>query len=326
VRGMAPRHVAVVIPFFQRTPGLLARTLRGVFEQRDAPPIKVIIVDDASPIPAEAELDGIEVQFRENITIVRQPNMGCAGARNTGLSSVPASAEWIAMVDSDDVWTPDHLGRAVTALERDGDFYFADGGMDGTEMTQYRRTEFTADGHRPIPERDDLFVFEGDLMSLLIDRTPFAASTVVYRATVFGSLRFNLDVGICEDLAFWTTVGSRSPRVVFSTRVEVMGATGGVHISHIKDWKTNRSLSLNRDFLHCYNFMLSTMNLSETQRAKIRQKAADARRNAVVTALAMVKARRSVDRGLAFELMRESPAFAADLVRSLARQVRNLRP
>jgi succinoglycan biosynthesis protein ExoW len=320
-----PRHVAVVIPFFQRTPGLLARTIRGVFEQRDAPPISVIIVDDASPIPPEAELDGLEAQLRENIKIVRQSNLGCAGARNTGLSSVPASAEWIAMVDSDDLWTPDHLSRAVTALERHGDFYFADGGMDGTEMTQYRRTDFTEDGHRPISEQDDLFVFEGDLISLLIDRTPFAASTVVYRASVFGALRFNLDVGICDDLAFWTTVGSRSPRVVFSTRVEVTGATGGVHISHINDWKTNRSLSLNRDFLRCYDLMLRTMNLSDAQRAKIKQKAADARRSAVVTALAMVKARRSVDRGLALELVRESPAFAVDLVRSVARKVRNVR-
>ena len=317
-----PQHVAVVIPYYQRTRGLLSRSLRGVFEQQDAPPTCVIIVDDDSPLSADEELSDIDAKFRESISVIRQANQGCAAARNTGLAAVLADAGWIALLDSDDLWTADHLRRAATALETQGAFYFADGGSEGSETTQYRQTGFVAGAHRSIHEYDDLFVFVGDFLSLLIDRTPLVSSSVVYRRDAFGDLRFEPHCGLCEDLAFWTSVASRSPAVVFSSRTEVIGSREGEHISHINDWKSNRSLRLTRDFLRCYNFILGTVPLSASQRARIEQKAVDRRISAIITALAMIKGRISVDRGLMLDVLRESPAPVADFFRAAARLIK----
>ena len=45
--------ICVVIPYYQREPGILRRALASIAAQRDCPlPIHVIVVDDASPAPA----------------------------------------------------------------------------------------------------------------------------------------------------------------------------------------------------------------------------------------------------------------------------------
>ncbi len=46
--------IAVVIPYFQRKEGLLAQAIRSVIAQRDVDDVRIVVVDDASPIPAES--------------------------------------------------------------------------------------------------------------------------------------------------------------------------------------------------------------------------------------------------------------------------------
>ena len=49
--------MAVVIPYFQRAPGILARALASIATQQHGPHnLKVLVVDDGSPAPAQAEL------------------------------------------------------------------------------------------------------------------------------------------------------------------------------------------------------------------------------------------------------------------------------
>ena len=92
--------VTVVIPVFNRE-GQIARALRSVQQQRLVRPQAVIVVDDGSQ-------DGSgDVAQALGATVLRLPNSGPAGARDAGMRA--AGTTWIAFLDSDDTWRPDHL-------------------------------------------------------------------------------------------------------------------------------------------------------------------------------------------------------------------------
>ncbi len=116
---------SVIIPYYQREPGVLRRALKSVFAQSHAD-FDVIVVDDSSPLPIEAEVGTLPLDERARITVIKQTNAGPGGARNTGLDHVPADSACVAFLDSDDEWVPDHLKTATEALTRfDADCYFA---------------------------------------------------------------------------------------------------------------------------------------------------------------------------------------------------------
>ncbi|MHC2422968.1 glycosyltransferase involved in cell wall biosynthesis [Sinorhizobium meliloti] len=117
--------LTVVIPYYQKEPGILRRALASVFAQT-LEDFHVLVIDDESPYPIADELAGLAQEERERITVIRQPNGGPGGARNTGLDNVPADSDFVAFLDSDDVWTPDHLLNAYQSMTRfDADCYWA---------------------------------------------------------------------------------------------------------------------------------------------------------------------------------------------------------
>jgi len=116
-------QVAVLIPYFQRQPGILANTVRSVLAQQGFGDYQVIVVDDGSPVPAVDELAGITEQ-RDKITIINQPNAGPGAARNTALEHIPPGTRYVAFLDSDDQLQPHYLADAVYALNQGYDLFF----------------------------------------------------------------------------------------------------------------------------------------------------------------------------------------------------------
>jgi hypothetical protein len=92
--------VTAVIPAYRR-PDMVERAIRSVLAQ-GRPPAEVIVVDDASGDDTGAQAASLGARV-----ITHDRNMGEGEARNTGLRA--ASHEWVALLDSDDEWLPDHL-------------------------------------------------------------------------------------------------------------------------------------------------------------------------------------------------------------------------
>src|SRR5690606_39052422 len=109
------RKCTVIMPYYQRTPGILCRALKSVFAQSH-PDYDVIVVDDASPLPVGAEIEAFSLEERARITVIKQPNAGPGGARNMGLDHVSADTAYVAFLDSDDEWMPDHLKNATAGM------------------------------------------------------------------------------------------------------------------------------------------------------------------------------------------------------------------
>jgi glycosyltransferase involved in cell wall biosynthesis len=92
--------VSVIIPAYNRA-DLVRRALASVQAQLAAPD-EVLVVDDASSD------DTAIVAADHGATVIRhEVNRGEGGARNTAIEN--ARNEWVALLDSDDEWLPEHL-------------------------------------------------------------------------------------------------------------------------------------------------------------------------------------------------------------------------
>ena len=102
--------VSVVIPAYNAVDYLI-KTLENVFDQTFTD-FEVIVIDDGS---SDRTIESISNLTNPNLKIVRQANQGVAVARNKGIEL--ASGEYIAFLDSDDLWHPTKLEKQVQCLD-----------------------------------------------------------------------------------------------------------------------------------------------------------------------------------------------------------------
>jgi glycosyltransferase involved in cell wall biosynthesis len=109
--------VSVIIPC-RNDEDFIVAALHTATTQTEAPR-EIIVADDGST-DRSAEL--VESNF-PNVRLLRGPFGGASQARNAALRV--ASGALVAFLDSDDLWYPEHLARAVTLLERSGDMAYS---------------------------------------------------------------------------------------------------------------------------------------------------------------------------------------------------------
>jgi len=110
---MSPRF-SIIIPTYNRADSVL-ETLNSCFTQTFSD-FEVIVVDDGS---SDATLAVLESVDDPRLIIVSQSNAGPAAARNHGMRR--ASAQFIAFLDSDDIWYPEFLSAVDAVLKEQGD-------------------------------------------------------------------------------------------------------------------------------------------------------------------------------------------------------------
>jgi glycosyltransferase involved in cell wall biosynthesis len=102
--------VSVIIPVY-KTEKYVEAAVASVLNQTYQN-LEIIVVDDGSP---DDSLKLVRQFDDPRIRIIEQENRGLAGARNTGIRH--AVGEYIAFLDSDDVWLPEKLAKHVKHLE-----------------------------------------------------------------------------------------------------------------------------------------------------------------------------------------------------------------
>ena len=110
---MARPSVSVVIPTYNTAP-YIGETLSSVFAQTYTD-FEVIVVNDGSPDTVELEV--ALAPYRDRIQYIVQENGGLSAARNRGIAA--GRGEFVALLDSDDVWEPDYLEYQLAVLRRD---------------------------------------------------------------------------------------------------------------------------------------------------------------------------------------------------------------
>lgn len=112
----APPRFSVVIPLYNKGPHIDA-TLRSALSQTLAPH-EILIVDDGSTDDGLAQcrrFDDARIRTFSRST----PGPGGYAARNMAIRE--ATGDWIAFLDADDRWHPDHLETLWAAIRSAGD-------------------------------------------------------------------------------------------------------------------------------------------------------------------------------------------------------------
>ncbi|HWB49855.1 MAG TPA: glycosyltransferase family A protein [Stellaceae bacterium] len=103
--------VSVVVPVYNRA-HLVGRAIASVLAQTYRN-IEIIVVDDASTDALAAAL--AQTPHPRLRRVVHPRNRGAAAARNTGVAA--AAGDYVAFLDSDDVWYPRKLAVQVAAMQ-----------------------------------------------------------------------------------------------------------------------------------------------------------------------------------------------------------------
>ncbi len=110
-------HIAICVCTYRRPKGLEA-ALSGIAAQRFAgvrPRLGVVVVDNEGSEKTRSICDEFNNRHDLNITYVHEARRGISQARNAGLDNLPDDADFVAMIDDDEVPAPDWLDRLLSA-------------------------------------------------------------------------------------------------------------------------------------------------------------------------------------------------------------------
>lgn len=310
---MTEPKMAVIIPYFQREAGLLRQCVQSVLETRGSVQVRVVVVDDGSPLPAEREIGDLEGDGA--VRIIQQANAGPAAARNTGLDHV-TGIPFVTFLDSDDQWTGPFLQDAVQALEQGYDLFVGDSRRNGVADTRFQWGRSAADNiqpgkHRPVDVDHAIYEFVGDFFDLLVRRSNIvSANTMAYRYDRFPEVRFPESLIQGEDRLFKLRLGQRVERVAFSPHVYAEEGEG-VNIFDKSGWNTEGYLGLTSNYIALARMVLQEIPLNARQRAFVRRQLGKSRRAFVAGVLHQLRHRRGMDWQGVASTLRSDPGSAA---------------
>ncbi len=185
-------RVSVVIPTWNRA-GLLLEALGSVFAQT-RPADEVIVVDDGSTDDTVARLEALG----DRVRLVRRRRGGAAAARNAGVRA--ATGDWLAFLDSDDLWEPTKLEKQIAALRR-----------DGTARLVFCDSRAVDREGRPIAGHQKP-VHGGRITAILFEHVFVHTPSVFVDRALFESLGgFREDLRVCEDYDLWLRASLETP-------------------------------------------------------------------------------------------------------------------
>lgn len=304
--------IAVVIPHYQHKTGLLSKALRSVFSQTIAEKTLAIVVDDGSPSPAADDLALLPDLPSKQIRLVMRKNGGAGAARNTALENVPPNTEFVAFLDSDDIWRPGHLENALKGLSGGYDAYFADWwSFNFPEQTNFERIRALDPAtHIRVPDNTNIFELGvTPIEHILRDGGGvIQTSTIVYRYQRFKHLRFREEFYNGQDFFFWMDLGELGARFVFCTDTDCENGEG-INIYQGSGWGTERSLQRIRNELFVWTSANRFYQLTPSQKTANRKTIRNLQRSAVRDIIYRMRRKLPVATHLIKDIIRFDPTF-----------------
>jgi glycosyltransferase involved in cell wall biosynthesis len=182
--------VSAIIPTYNRS-NLVREAIASVIAQREVT-FEVIVVDDGSQDDTVSVLES----FGSAIRVLLQPHGGVSAARNTGIRA--ANGEWLAFLDSDDLWLPQKLRAQLDFFSRHTEFKICQ-----TEETWVRN------GHKLNPRKYHKKP-SGYCFPQLLERCLISPSAVIVHREVLEEVGlFDESLPVCEDYELWLRIGCR---------------------------------------------------------------------------------------------------------------------
>jgi GT2 family glycosyltransferase len=234
--------VSVVIPAYNSS-DCIAAAVESVLRQTFSN-YEVIVINDGST--DSTSLEAALQPYLSRIRYLRQENGGPSAARNLGIRQ--ARGRYVALLDSDDVWLPDHLSRQIEHLNRDANL-----GLVYSNNMQFRDGQAIGKAFDTVPQTGPV-----TLDSLLAEQcTVNTSSVVVSREAVLNAGLFNETLHRCEDFDLWLRLASQGVRMTYDPEVQVLHRLGHGLSSDFEGMKRARA--------EVYRKAAATLSLTKTQ-------------------------------------------------------------
>ncbi|HLT41982.1 MAG TPA: glycosyltransferase family A protein [Sphingobacteriaceae bacterium] len=246
---------SVVIPLYNKEQSI-GNTILSVLKQ-SFEDFEIVLINDGS---TDNSLREVRQITDSRIRIIDKPNGGVSSARNRGIEE--ARFEWIAFLDGDDLWEPNHLeilNELIIKFPRDKVF-----------CTAYIRSDERA----PLENDNSIVVVVEDYFREAINGPFFWTSVACINRAVFSDVgMFSLLLNRGEDLDLWARIGRRYRFV----RSRMITAVYNLDAEN----RSDRHLKLEKTRVYNYDFS-HTNSKSETEYY---------RRQIIISLLGMLKRR-----------------------------------
>lgn len=196
--------VSVIIPAYNAQK-YIYRSINSVLQQTYQL-FELIIVDDYSTDNTNDIVTQLSHNNRKIKFIQNQRKKGPSGARNTGL--LRAEGQYIAFLDADDMWHPEHLRKGITYLESYNNldaiffnFNIIDSANKQQKKNWFAERKFTTSLITKTIEKN-LHIITENMFHALLDESFIQLQSLMLRRRVCLNVVFNEEIMRAEDLDF----------------------------------------------------------------------------------------------------------------------------
>lgn len=216
------KTVSVIIPVYNRT-----SSVRDAIESvliQSVKPSEILVIDDGSSFDMALYLKS----YMQHIHLIKlNENKGVSFARNTGIRA--ASGEYIAFLDSDDLFLPKKLEYQINYMV-ENDLY-----ISHTDEFWYRKDRWVNQGKSN--KRYGGYIFDK-----ILDKCRISPSSLIVHKSVFDEAGyFNENLRVCEDyeislrFALKYKIGYLEKKLIIKRAVEKNSLSAGIkHIEYIR--------------------------------------------------------------------------------------------
>ena len=199
--------VSAITPTYNRArflPGAVSGVLAQSFHD-----LELIIVDDGSEDDTRSTIDPFLSD--ERVRYFYQENQGQSHARNFALRQ--ARGDYIAFLDSDDLWCPDKLEKQLAAFEA----------HPGIDVVHGDESMIDEDG--AVTSFKNMKRYSGHITRYLLADNSVSITTALVKRKCFDQMGgFDTSIGVADDYELWLRFSARyrfhyEPGIVASYRV-----------------------------------------------------------------------------------------------------------
>ncbi|WP_312555925.1 glycosyltransferase family 2 protein [Empedobacter brevis] len=179
--------ISVIIPCYNSSLTIV-ESLNSIFYQKHIVN-EIIIIDDGSTDNTISIIEQyIKESTFENFKLIKQKNSGPSVARNNGIKN--STSDWIAFLDSDDIWTPSRLEKQLKFLTSNPEVVLIGG------------------GHEKFFFNKNIISQEISLQKLCF-KNFFETPTVLVRKDICSTYYFDENMRYSEDYDLWLKIASK---------------------------------------------------------------------------------------------------------------------
>lgn len=113
--------ISIIIPMYNSKDTIID-AIQSITKQTYSGSFEIIVINDGSTDGCEKVVEEYNNYSNNTIRIINKSNGGVSSARNRGIQE--AYGDWIAFLDSDDVWLPDKLQKQLNEITKNPDIKF----------------------------------------------------------------------------------------------------------------------------------------------------------------------------------------------------------